>query len=766
MVTSNAMNTNNTYVKYEISITQNSQSVNNNTSNVTVSVRFYRTNKGYKTWGSGTVYCKINGTTYTATVTPSQYITDSGIVLFSHTLNIPHNTDGSKTLTCSAWIEHNAPLTSSEQSFSVDLTTIPRKSSLSASGGTLGTEQTITVDRKSNNFTHTIMYQCGSTSGLICTKSTMTNLSFTPPLSLASENTTGTQVSVKLSIETFNGNTSIGTDSATISCTIPASVKPSCTIEVTDAAGCFDTYEAYVQSKSRFKINVTGTTAYGSKIVSYSTTVDGNTYSGSVVTTNAVKSAGRIKITTTVKDARGRTGSTSVELDVLAYNAPSISLLNVHRCDADGTENAQGEYVAASFTALVTALNSKNSAQYVLEYKKSTDSIYTAVALSDYAGNYNPINGTYLFEADTGSTYDVRLTASDDFETMVRNTSVSTGFAIMHWLASGLGMALGKIAEFADYLDVAWNARFRKNVEVDGQVSIDGNVMAGGHLQVGDNLDFYSDSEGGNIRLISPQGNGWEIDAFAERMRVYNDASYNPVIFTKDGDVQTSDGASLKRTMNMKFYSSPSELGCSQGIILENICGVLPEYSTVSFWISQDQYPSIYNQVLNGTGFSHAFGILTITRINSVWDLKWRAYDSMTEYTCRYTTINNTGWCGWTQSEGNRPNKAMWGGAWYMNETQTIALGEPISAQPHGIVLVWSEFTNGSAINQGFWYWFIPKYAVSAYGGCFHSESITHWAGTSVVKKGVFISDTTITGHSVSNSGDSGLMVLRYVLGV
>ena len=126
MATSNAMNTSNDRVKYTISITQNSQSIQNNTSNVTVNVRFYRTNTGYTTYGTGTVYCKINGTTYSASVTPSQRITNAGIVLFSKNLNISHNTDGTKTLTCSAWINLDTPLTSSEQSYSQVLTTIPR----------------------------------------------------------------------------------------------------------------------------------------------------------------------------------------------------------------------------------------------------------------------------------------------------------------------------------------------------------------------------------------------------------------------------------------------------------------------------------------------------------------------------------------------------------------------------------------------------------------------------------------------------------------
>lgn len=127
---SGALSTSNQYVKYTIEIIQNSQNIPTNTSNVTVKVRFYRTNTGYETYGNGTVYCKINGVTYNASVSSSQKITNSGIVLFSKTLSVAHGADGKKTLTCSAWINIDAPLTSSEQSYSQALTTIPRNAKI------------------------------------------------------------------------------------------------------------------------------------------------------------------------------------------------------------------------------------------------------------------------------------------------------------------------------------------------------------------------------------------------------------------------------------------------------------------------------------------------------------------------------------------------------------------------------------------------------------------------------------------------------------
>lgn len=127
MGTSSSMNTSNQYVKYEIGISQNWQSTTDNCTSVSVWVNFWRTNTGYETYGTGTIYCKIDGTLYTASVSPSQKITHSGITLFSKSLLIYHNSNGTKNLNVSAWISLNTPLTSTEQWYSETLPNIPRQ---------------------------------------------------------------------------------------------------------------------------------------------------------------------------------------------------------------------------------------------------------------------------------------------------------------------------------------------------------------------------------------------------------------------------------------------------------------------------------------------------------------------------------------------------------------------------------------------------------------------------------------------------------------
>ena len=225
MGTSSTFSTSNTHVKYNTTVNQNSQNVSNNCSNVSVYVRSWRDNSGYTTYGSGTCYCKINGTTYSAAISPSQKITDSGINLFSKTLDIYHNNDRTKTLTCSAWIDMNTPLSSSEQSYSQNLSTIPRasKPTLSSSSVTMGNSVTIYTNRASSNFTHSLYYKIGSNSKVSIGTGIGTSKSWTVPLSLANNTPNSTSLSVKLWLETYNGSTYIGTNSVSLTANVPSS---------------------------------------------------------------------------------------------------------------------------------------------------------------------------------------------------------------------------------------------------------------------------------------------------------------------------------------------------------------------------------------------------------------------------------------------------------------------------------------------------------------------------------------------------------------
>lgn len=462
-------------VSIVIDITQNSQNIANNTSNVTVKVNAKWTGGSYNLLEkSGS--CTIDGTTYTFTSPFNTGRTTSGSGnLFTKTLNITHGSDGKKTLAVSASYTSGVSSGTVSASASKALTTIPRKSTLSVANGTLGTAQTLTVTRQATSFTHTITYTCGNQSGTICTKSSATSISFTPPLSLASQNTSGTSVSIKYTITTYNGSTSVGSNSYTKTCSIPSSVKPSCTVTVDDVGTML--YGLHLQGLAQLKITVKPTVSYGSPIASYKTVVNGKTYTAASFTTDILNVTGELTITSTVTDNRGRSGSGTQTIQIKPYFKPKFNTARAFRAimvNGVGEESPIGDIIFVEFTSAAKAISGANVAKFSIEYKKASDPEYTICAANQTIPeatmeNFSSGGFLYSFLADTGSSYEVLITLSDDIDEVTRKIPVSSAAVFMSWHdpegnGNFDGIAFGKVAEESGLFDVGWNARFTKPV--------------------------------------------------------------------------------------------------------------------------------------------------------------------------------------------------------------------------------------------------------------------------------------------------------------
>lgn len=122
--------------------------------------------------------------------------------------------------------------------------------------------------------------------------------------------------------------------------------------------------------------------------------------------------------------------------------------------------------------------------------------------------------------------------------------------------------------------------------------------------------------------------------------------------------------------------------------------------------------------------------------------------------------------------------KVLWQGVLYMSSTHTISLSEAIAAQTTGIILIWSDYqpddTPETYQNTDFMCFFVPKKLIELHPGCAHAMTgISNASSTSNVfmKKWVYISQTTISGHAVNTADQAGVAdstdsVLRYVIGV
>lgn len=461
MATSSAFPTSNTYIKYRITVDENSQSVSGNYTNVTVKVHFYRTNTGFETYGTGTIYCTIDGIKYSTRISTSQKITDTPIVLFEKTLNVYHGEDGSKELTVSAYIDHYR-FTSDSHSYTQTLTQIGRHSRLILPDvGVLGEPYELSVERYDDQYTHTITYACGSASGVLCEDSSATAYTFEFPLELSRQNTTGTVVVLTFTITTFFGDEVVGSYSTTATCDIPEDVIPSGSIIISDIYGYLSTYDAYIMGKSAFDITVKPVTAYGSEIVSYSVTANDATYTTSRVQTDLIKSAGNLTITATLTDQRGRKGTITEYVEVLHHTAPAIIGFKAVRCNDYGQVSSSGSRAKVIFTNTVTALNDKNTAVYTLMYKKSSEESYTSVTMTAFADTYNNTDAEFLITEgfDTSSTYDVILTIQDAFSSTSKSTMCTSVYKLWSILRKGLGFCFGGIATLENTLEVKFKTK-------------------------------------------------------------------------------------------------------------------------------------------------------------------------------------------------------------------------------------------------------------------------------------------------------------------
>lgn len=476
----------NTYVHIDLILTETGTNVDKNTSTVSWKlVGYLGSGASTSHWYSNSYHSinvSINGSTvYSLPNTRQKAISigtntsaSSPVTIASGTTTVPHNADGSKTCACSFSVvyRYNAAFTW-KGSGNVGLTTIARASQPSCitypnttqNVGNLGNTITIHMNSNSSNFRHTVRYAWGNKSGTIATN-VQYNCQWKIPLDFANNIPSATSGWGTIYVDTYNGSKLIGTKSVTFTATVPSSMVPSISsITCTDPKGYLSKYGGYVQNKSTLKVVVSAPGSYSSSIKSYKIVANGVTYTANSPTTGVLITSGTNTITVTVTDSRGRTASKTATISVLAYTSPTISYLTVGRCNSEGTADADGAYISASFKTVVTALNNKNHATAKLEYKKNTETSWTTV------GTYTAYSQTptKIFAANIDSSYNIRVTVNDDFSSATYEKSVGTVFTLMDFRNTGKGIALGKVSE-EDLLDVNMDTRFRKAVRSEDDV--------------------------------------------------------------------------------------------------------------------------------------------------------------------------------------------------------------------------------------------------------------------------------------------------------
>lgn len=467
---------------FKLEVVENSTSVANNSSKVTVTAYLGRpASAGGSYLYGANISCSVSVTGVSAktiTYNNSDQVNIAaggwlslGSVVFD---NVPHDANGSKTVTVSANFTSDISPASGSASGSVKLTDIARASTFTIDKTKVyanGKDAiTVTINSKNTAYRHTITVAMGGLNQTFSVAAGVSKYAFTVPYDWlngipAQESSDVTDIV----LTTYNGTTLVGSNNSPKCFTVwcPDDVVP--VISSVTLTGNNLRDGVYVQGKSTATIKTVAGGVYGSKIISCYCMVDGVQYTGTEFTTAAFKSHGAYNLTVTVTDGRGRSASKPVTaFTVYEYKPPYITSFTAER-QSDGTT------VIAKLVGGVSSLNNKNTKSFTVNLNGKT----LSVSSSDYT-----VNGSVTFTGvDTDKTFVATARVADyygDSAAVTKPVVVSTESVTMDFHYSGKGVAFGKVSEEERLLDVEWAL---KSPSVD-------NLLGGYGLDIPANSDL------------------------------------------------------------------------------------------------------------------------------------------------------------------------------------------------------------------------------------------------------------------------------------
>ena len=617
--------------RIQIAWTVDSQSVANNTSTVTAKVQLVSTGSSYtiNSSASKSGSLTINGTKYTFNFTASLSGNQTK-TLFTKTVTVAHNADGTKTCSFSATCGIDVTLSGTfygdvTASGSGTFDTIARASTISSvtsSVSVTGSNAvTVSISRKASSFTHTVVFSFGSYSNT--QTSVGTSASYTIPQSWLNAIPNATSGTAKVTVTTYSGSTKIGSAvSANFTITVPSTVVPTISaVSLAEAvSGLAAQFGTYVQNKSKIAVKITAAGALSSTIKTYKTTIQGANFTAASFTSGVLTKSGTSTVTITVTDSRGRTASTTRSITVTAYAAPSITSFQGFRCLANGTENYEGTYLNVAVNFTISSVGSKNTKSYTIEYKPQSSTTWTALTSgSVYALNSNIISASGLFGVD--NSYDIRLSVTDFFTTVRSTFEIPTAFTLLDFNASGKGVAFGKVSEVAN------------GMEIDLPMSIYKYIYMGGVQKSDEEKDIYFQTSNGatnihNCKMYGASGDSvtsigcWDT-ARGHGIWRYLTGTQN-LVFDANVKVTRANGGDEFVTSDPVVHGSRTgRVQFSNGLLIqwgvENITPVAntPTVKAVNFGIAYTSVPMVLTTAITtvpGTSVSgNASANITVT---------------------------------------------------------------------------------------------------------------------------------------------------------
>lgn len=315
-----------------------------------------------------------------------------------------------------------------------------------------------------------------------------TSVTWTPSLSLASGIPSATSMTCTIQCDTYaSDDTFIGSDTRSVTLTVPNSMVPSCTFS-TLTLNDGGKNNLLVKGISTLTASITGISgSYGSSVNSYkfsiestdgtvhwSTTgsVSGGTLSLTSPTLNiAISGASATKrVRVVLTDSRGRTCTVTKDCTYYNYASPIITGFEAYRVGSSGstTKDMSGDYLYVYLkTNNITSLGGTNKRTSTLSYSPILSG--TTANPSDAWGS-NGYKAWFNVSA-VQQTLTITYVYSDDYFTTRSTLYVQAASIPLDIAFNGTGIGLGTHAESPNLFDIGFSTNIRGNLHVSGGVA-------------------------------------------------------------------------------------------------------------------------------------------------------------------------------------------------------------------------------------------------------------------------------------------------------
>lgn len=396
---------------------RNSYSIEDNKSNITVSLKIKRTDNEYGAWNLEvypSVSLKVNGSAKTPNITfidTRNYVT---CTFATWTGDVTHNDDGTLACPISASFTHygSDSLDAGTLSGNAKLDSIPRTSvpTVDKTSVQMGSSVTITTNRKAASLTHTLTYSFGGATGTIATN-VGASYKWTVP-DLAAKISGKTSGSCTITCKTYSGSTHIGSSTVSLTLTVHDKSVPTTSASTVQMGKSVDIYT------NRKSTAYTHTLKYtiGSKTDTIRTAVGGcRTWTPpkdlAAYTGNKTSATCTITCQTYNGTALVGTATTTITLTVPNATVPTLSATSAN--------------MGSSITISTPRETSAYTHDLTYTFVGSTGNISTGVGTS-YAWSI-PLSLASKIPSDTSGTITVTCTTKFEDGTVVgKNTKTFT----------------------------------------------------------------------------------------------------------------------------------------------------------------------------------------------------------------------------------------------------------------------------------------------------------------------------------------------------